>query len=305
LLAIFKHASEKGKVTTRPLSVAFRTLARVSAVEDDVLEAELDAAVQRAAEAWPGLRLEAEAFVRYVAARWQPAADPAAALRALHAPDLALAHACVRGDRLALQLLDRQFLSRTGEYVAKLATRVQDLDEVRQRLRERLLVGKPGQPPRLAAYRGQGPLGAWLRTAAVRAAVDLARERTPHPGGDDGVLDRLASLDDPELAHVRKLYGRELKDAFQAAIGELPSRDASLLKLHFIEGMRAADVGRLYRVNARTVQRWIADARAGVLASTRTRLKKKLGLSSSQLHSVLRLAASQFDASVRRLLSRR
>jgi RNA polymerase sigma-70 factor (ECF subfamily) len=137
----------------------------------------------------------------------------------------------------------------------------------------------------------------------VRLAVDVIRERAP--GGDDGALEQLATDDDPELTHVRRLYGAELKGAFQEALQKLPPREATLLKLHFIEGMPAGDVGRLYGVNGRTVQRWLADSRARVLQDTREALRGKLGLTSSQLRSVVKLARSQLDASVRRLLSKR
>ena len=48
------------------------------------------------------------------------------------------------------------------------------VDEVRQVLRTKLLVGD-GAPPKIADYSGRGPLDGWVRAAAVRAAIDLKR----------------------------------------------------------------------------------------------------------------------------------
>ena len=46
---------------------------------------------------------------------------------------------------------------------------------MRQRLRERLFVGSDGEPARLASYSGRGPLGTWVRIAAIRLALNLRR----------------------------------------------------------------------------------------------------------------------------------
>jgi RNA polymerase sigma-70 factor (ECF subfamily) len=292
-------------VTRRSWVALFQSVARVPFKDVEGAEVALRELVERARAAWPELAIDVEAFIRYLADRWEPTGDPVTALRAIRAEDLALTQACVRGDAKALEILDRQYLSQAPRYLASLTLRRRDLDEVTQRLRERLLLGRPGEPPRIALYRGRGALSAWVRTAAVRAAVDLERSQPPGSRSEEGALERIATLDDPEIAHARRLYGRELKEAFQAALAALPARDSSLLKLHFIEGMPASDVGRIYGVNARTVQRWISEIRAQILSQTRARLKSKLKLSSSQMRSVLRLARSDFGASVARLLSPR
>jgi RNA polymerase sigma-70 factor (ECF subfamily) len=300
-----EHPHQKGKVARRRLLDSFRSVARLAVKDEDGAELALHELAEQARAAWPELTIDVAAFVRYLADRWEPARDPVAALREVRGPDLALAQVCVRGDATALHLLDRKYLSQTPRYLAALTLRVRDIDEVRQRLRERLLLGRPGEPPRISLYRGRGALSAWIRTAAVRIVVDLERSRAPDSQADEGELERLATFDDPEIAYARGLYGRELKEAFQAALAQLPPRDASLLKLHFIEGMPASEVGRIYGVDGRTVQRWIASSRTQILTGTRANLKSKLGLNSSQLRSVLALARSDFGASVRRLLSPR
>jgi RNA polymerase sigma-70 factor (ECF subfamily) len=49
------------------------------------------------------------------------------------------------------------------------------VDELRQRLWEILFVGSGRGGPRIGEYRGRGPLSAWVRTCAKRAALRLAK----------------------------------------------------------------------------------------------------------------------------------
>ena len=83
--------------------------------------------------------------------------------------DLYLAAACARGDAAAVNAFDRAFLQAPGPIGAGKVTPSQ-LDEVRQRLRVKLLAGPN---PNITTYRGFGPLGAWVRVAAARVASNL------------------------------------------------------------------------------------------------------------------------------------
>ena len=75
-----------------------------------------------------------------------------------------------------------------------------------------------------------------------------------------------------------------------------------MLSLHYLEGMSAQQIGAMYRVHARTVQRWISDSRQQILVGVRKLLKKRLGLQSSQLQSLTALVVSQLEVSMIRLL---
>jgi hypothetical protein len=70
-------------------------------------------------------------------------------------------------------------------------------DELRQNVRERLFLGTPDAPPRIASYSGEGDLRHWVRVVAMRAALNLTRgpERV---FSDEQALGRLPDVaDDP------------------------------------------------------------------------------------------------------------
>src|SRR5438552_1945842 len=108
----------------------------------------LDDLVARGAEAWPDLRVEPAAVVAQAARNLPPAlaADALpAAIAALHAEDLHLACACASGSPAALSAFDRSILS--GGALRPALKRIDAsaafADEVRQSLREKLLLAHP------------------------------------------------------------------------------------------------------------------------------------------------------------------
>src|SRR5580693_1227558 len=96
----------------RSLARVFRTVTGISGVHAAALEHALARVLQRAHEAWPDIPFEDESFIRFVGERFGRGADPLAALHALRAGDLALAHACVEGQPRALAALERSYLAR-------------------------------------------------------------------------------------------------------------------------------------------------------------------------------------------------
>src|SRR5581483_4498624 len=98
--------------------------------------------------------------------------------------DLYLACACARGVPAALAALDRAVLLRVPAFICRVSTDAAFADEVRQQLRERLLVAPPGGAPKIAEYGGAGALHAWVRVAALRTALNLRRNRDDQPAED-------------------------------------------------------------------------------------------------------------------------
>src|SRR5262245_24537077 len=111
-------------------------------------------AVAAARAAWPGVEVPAEDFQRHLEER--------GAAEALHVADLYLACACLRGDREALGLFERRFLADVPKHLGHMNLPAASVEEVRQQLREKLLVGTGGAAPRLGDYSGRGALGAYL-----------------------------------------------------------------------------------------------------------------------------------------------
>jgi RNA polymerase sigma-70 factor, ECF subfamily len=251
--------------------------------------------------AWPGIGLDPAAFVGYVAERLSPAADPATALDGLCVTDLWLAAGCAAQDRAALAQFDARLGAQLRGALAPMNLGADQVDEVAQELRRKLLVADGGAP-RIADYSGRADLRTWLRTAAVRTAIDLLRKQRDVLADDDVMAALPAIDDDPALLHAKQLYRAELAAAFRDALPQLDARDRVLLKYQFVDGLSIDRIGAIYGVHRATAARWLAGAREALATTVQRLLLRKLGVSPSDLASIARLVESQLDLSIRRLL---
>lgn len=241
---------------------------------------------------WPQLALALEAFARHVA---RVAGE--APVEQLRAADLFLAAACLENVAGAHHALDREVLAPVRAGLTRLSHDA--ADEAVQLAREHLLISAQGRTPRLAEYRGQGSLRAWVTTVALR--LSLTRGRSQKQTSDEGLLD-LPSARQPELDFLKAQHREAFKAAFAQALAELPARERNVLRLHAIDGLNIAQIGTLYDAHRATVARWISAAREGLLASTRTALRERLGVSDSELGSVMDVVNSNLDLSLERML---
>jgi RNA polymerase sigma-70 factor (ECF subfamily) len=245
--------------------------------------------------AMAGARVSVDDALAHVEAALGAGASPA------HAGDLAIAFAVGRGD----PVVTRRF----GELVAgdiAAAARAIDadpafVDEIAQCTRVRLVVADTGALPRIAGYRGTGPLRAWVAIAARRIALN-ARRQAPRDAGDDVLADVVDREPDPEILHLKALYRGEFREALTAALAGLADRARALLRLRFVEGLELAQIGLLYRVHESTVSRWTAAALDDVARATRRHLVAQLAVTHETADSVARMVQSQLDLSIARLL---
>jgi RNA polymerase sigma-70 factor (ECF subfamily) len=269
------------------------------------LEPQLRTLIDRARAPWPGVALGDEVFLRHVAERMADEEGGLRALDSLHASDLYLACACARGDEQALAAFEARFMSEVPAYVAQAGITAAFVAELQQVLRTRVLVGEGGGPPRLASYAGRGPLAGWLRMVALRAAVNMrASDAARREVSADRLAPARAAAPDPEVELLRTRYAEQFTAAFRAAVAALPAREANAIRLHFLDGLTMTEVGALYRVNERTVRRWLAEARRRIVEETRRRLVESAALTSSELTGLVALLSSELDVTLVRLLRR-
>ncbi|MFY0527076.1 sigma-70 family RNA polymerase sigma factor [Archangium gephyra] len=102
---------------------------------------------------------------------------------------------------------------------------------------------------------------------------------------------------------MRQRHRADFQTALAEALAALPSRERTVLRLHFVEGLSLERIGTAYRTHKSTVSRWLARAREEVLEGTRSRLAERLRLSSGELHSLLRDVPGQLDQSLSALLA--
>jgi RNA polymerase sigma-70 factor (ECF subfamily) len=216
-----------------------------------------------------------------------------------HGEDLELARAVARGEPDAVKRFDREVAGEIAAAVRKVDRDPAFVDEITQRVRVRLLVADGDDPPRIGAYRGTGPLRAWVAITALRVALNAKRDAPPAGDVLAEVVDREP---DPELRHLKTLYRAEYREALTNAIAALGDRERALLRLRFVSGLELAQIGKLYKVHESTASRWIAAAVEAVGIGARERLVHKLAITDATADSVARLVASQLDLSIARLL---
>jgi RNA polymerase sigma-70 factor (ECF subfamily) len=265
---------------------------------DPTLETAIAIWIAAARAAWPTVAVDEAAFVAHVAQRL-PRPD---ALDAIHAADLWLTAGCAAGDPAAIAAFDERLIAPLDRVLGQVGLAADQIDDVKQELRRKLLVAD-GDRVRIADYSGRADLRTWIRTTAVRAAIDLVRKHR-EVSLDDEELAALPLIgDDPELAHLKQHYRDDLRTAVVDAMAALDTRERALLKLHHVDGLGVDRIGALYGVHRATAARWVAAAREALADRVQRALIDRLGVTRSELRSIARLVESQLDVSVRRLLA--
>jgi RNA polymerase sigma-70 factor (ECF subfamily) len=276
------------------------------------LASRLDELARAIAEAWPAGVPAAVPLAGFFAelARCLPEgtadADLDRALAAVHAVDLYLAFACRRGDAGALARFERECVAPLDPVIARVDGTRTFVDEVKQRVRLKLLVSDDGEPPRLAHYAGRGPLRAWLRVVVVREALTLVRAQRRAPALDDDEVLALEAADSgPELGLLKQHWHGEFVAAFQCALGELEASERNLLRLHYLHGLSIDELGKLLGVHRSSAARRIVRTREALLAATRRALLAKMAVGRQDFDQLMALVASRLDLSIERFLAAR
>jgi RNA polymerase sigma-70 factor (ECF subfamily) len=194
-----------------------------------------------------------------------------------HPVDLYLCAACESGEAAAYQALEATYFPTLQRVIRRILGERAAAEEVLQEIRTRLFVGSA---PKIASYRGSGPLGGWLRTLAVHAAQDRLRANSVQRCQ----LRKLASaqrnapstttLEEGGEAAFHRDYARVCARAWSAAIGSLAGEERQLLHHYFVSGLSIDRLGPLYRVHRATVHRRIRRATAQVRRQVREALAR-------------------------------
>jgi len=260
--------------------------------------------IAAARAAWPKVELDDDRFLAHVRARVPDGVPLETAAAELHASDLYLACACADGDRAALAAFELHYLSAVDRALRRLELDADDVHEVKQRVRISLFVAEDG-PPRIAGYTGRGGLRSWLRVVAVHDAFAMKRVARRYESVDeDRLVDLACAGATPEVAYLKRLYRREFERAFRDAIQGLATRERTLIRQHFLDGVTVIELAHLYRVHRVTAARWLADARDALLASTRAFLIERLDVPAAEIEAILRLVLSQLEINLDPLFRR-
>ena len=163
------------------------------------------------------------------------------------------------------------------------------------------LLGCDGIRPAISDYSGRGPLGHWLGVVGMRIAQTAMETAASQRKLDKEATGELGARWRPESA-LQGWDRRHLAAALELATKGLTIRDRAVLRLNVLEGLNIEEIGRLYGVHRGTVARWLAASKALLFVAVRTNLQAGLGLLDIDVESLLRLADSELDVSLSRIL---
>jgi RNA polymerase sigma-70 factor len=267
------------------------------------VEALVDRMVDTAVAEWPDLGIERAAFRAHlvtVLGRDPEALDAASTVRV---GDLYLAYGCCLGRPAAVKAFATRYLPRVRDYVRRFERVVVSADEVRRELEDILLLGRNGSGPRLAAYRGRGPLEHFVAAAARNVARTLLRR-------DGRISMRYADDPDAEAAppgrgskdFVASRYKAVIRDAVRIALRSLDRRQRMIVRLHLSRGVTLTHIARMLQVHQSTVSRALEGALEHLHSEIRRQLREVHGLSDTEMKSIVRDVRSMVDLSLSRIL---
>ncbi len=270
-----------------------------------VPQALIEAAIAQAGTRYPGVvsAVLDGPFAEAVAARVEGEADVADAASKLALPDVYLVTAVLAGHRNAVHAFEKLVREETTRAVQRLGKNAPAAEDVIQELLFKLLVRQGDQTTaKLAAFGGHGALHAWIRVAAVRAAISLTRKKHESLVDDEALAAVADDTDDQALAFLKSSYREQFKKAFEATLAEMPRRARTLLRLQIIDHLTLEEIGAFYQVSRATAARWLADARVSLVKGTQQRLVASLSISSTELSELMKLVACTLYSTLPRLL---
>jgi RNA polymerase sigma-70 factor (ECF subfamily) len=276
----------------------------VTLAADPLLGAQLEGLFDRAVGRLPHRPISRDAMIDRIADALISAEETPdrEALARLNAPDLYLALALAARDERALEIAEAELMPAVRQSVGRIDADEGFVDEVAQRVRERLLIGDGVIPPAITQYRGTGPLSRWVRMIASRIALDLKRADGGLDDDGDQVSPQLPPPSDPELELVWRTCADEYRIALIEAFASLSRRERNLLRQRYLDDLNVETLGRIYRVDPETALRWLKQIEERLAAATRTALRAKLAIDEAQLPILDRLVGSQLQSSLPRIL---
>lgn len=231
------------------------------------------------------------------------AAEVMAWLERHDAAELGLALACAELEPRAVRRFEGDYFAEIRIGVSRLRCSDDELDEVTQSVRRALFERGDDGRAKLLHRTARGDLRALLRVMALRAGLSARRRRDPTAARDDLLDLAVDGGTRASLALVKREHRQHFREALEAALAELSSKERTVLRLAEVDGVPPRRLATMYRVDRSTITRWLARARADVLAATRRQLRARFGIAHDDFERFVDVIRSDFGVSIHRLLA--
>jgi len=253
----------------------------------------IDELVHAARGAWPGVEVARDVFAAWLEARMGNEGHPERAV------ELYLTCACARGDATAVARFQQAFFGEIDSAARRARAGATVAADARQNLARSLFTGAA---PAIATFRGRGDLRGWMRVAAMREVLRLAKSaKRDVLVEDERLLDAVCPASDPEVGYLREHFRDEITGAFARAVAGISEEHRGLLRRQ-LEGVTVDELAAELGIHRGTASRRLAAARQAVLERTRRELGATLGAVSADVESMIRLVGGRLDVSLGRLL---
>lgn len=279
---------------------------RESTRPDERLEEALRSTLEAARNEHPEVDVPDDEFAAHAAARIGADEDPLQSLSGLCGSDLYLACGCTRGNRAAVEKLQRGPLREVLPALRRFNPSEFFVDDVLQAVSELVLVGGPDGNPKIRQYGGRGTLRGWLRVIALREAGRMASRFARERPTDDEALTRAVVADsDAELMLLKVEYRDVFKQQFHKALKALSAFDRLVLRQHLIDGLSIDRLASKHKIHRATAARWLGKIRQALFQKTRKGMQSELKIDADSFNSLMQLIGSRLQASIERVLDGR
>jgi RNA polymerase sigma-70 factor (ECF subfamily) len=217
----------------------------------------------------------------------------------LHGKDLYLVFAVLEGDPRALAAFDNDYLRPACAGATRIDRDAGFLDNVARQLRHRLIAAPE---PALRGYAGAAKLIQWLQVAALRTALELKRSQQQLAPAGELPIDRLLAGAGVQLNAIKGLQLADFQRALEESFRRLPTRQRTLLRLHFVDGLNLDAMATIYGVHRATVARWLVSVRRMLFAHAKELLGATYPFEGRDLRTLYRLLEDELQVTLSSLL---
>ena len=175
--------------------------------------------------------------------------------RTLQLEDLALAHACAKGNEAAWE----RFISRYRPKLREAALAIVKEESRARELADSLYASLFGTPQnsatrvsKFASYTGRGSLEAWLRTLLAQEYVNKLRRERRLVAFDEDIENRAQSS-----PYARNTADPRVVRGIEEALATLAAEERVVLAAYYLDGCTLAQIGRLIGSHESTISRRI------------------------------------------------